>query len=120
MSWVHLMCPMGWPTVVTARFLTAPAPRHPLPLPSTTPYVLLREAAECLLLLVHRSRANQKKLLAHVDAGGAQEQGRGGGEPEGMAQRLFGRLLRTCGDYLMQVGALPVPPCKRCCPCSHI
>lgn len=68
---------------------------------STTPYHLYREAAATLLILASGSRSNQRLLLRHeapeTAAGGAQE---------GMAQCLFGRLLKTCGDYATQVVGL--------------
>jgi hypothetical protein len=70
--------------------------RPPCCLHSTTPYVLRREAVACLLNLAQSSRSNQRLILQHEDEA-----------HEGMAQRLFGKLLGSCGDYPMQVsGAL--------------
>jgi len=67
---------------------------------SSTPYQLRRDFVGCLLVLATGSRSNQKTILQYE----SQEFGPGG-EREGMAQLLFGKLLRTCGDYVMQVGA---------------
>ncbi|KIZ06257.1 hypothetical protein MNEG_1702 [Monoraphidium neglectum] len=64
---------------------------------STTPYLLRRDATSCLLTLATSSKANQRVLLRHEA-----REGGPGGQPEGMAQRLWGRLLRSCGDYPMQ------------------
>jgi hypothetical protein len=69
--------------------------RLPPPTPpprSATPYVLRRDIVSCLLVLAQSSRSNQRLMLVHEDDA-----------HEGMAQRLFGKLLRTCGDYPMQV-----------------
>lgn len=65
---------------------------------STTPYNLLREAAETLAILVSRSKRLQTQLLVTV----ANAQEPRGGEPESMPERLWARLMRTCGDYMMQ------------------
>ncbi|GBF93671.1 hypothetical protein Rsub_06774 [Raphidocelis subcapitata] len=65
--------------------------------PHKTPYMLLREAAACLLTLAGSSRGNQKLLLAHEDD-----------QQRGMAELAFGELLQGCGDYPMQVDLLEV------------
>lgn len=60
--------------------------------------MLRREAAACALTLITGHKPGMRLLLTHEDAGVA------GGEAEPMAQRMFGRLLRECGDYPTQVG----------------
>ena len=67
-----------------------PSPR------SNAPYAVRRAATACLLSLASGSNANQQLLLQHEDSAGPDD------EREGMAQLVFGRLLRTCGDYVMQ------------------
>lgn len=64
---------------------------------SKSPYTLRREAAACLLTLVLNSKTNVKKVITH------EELDEGGGEPESLARLLWAKLLRTCGDYPMQV-----------------
>jgi hypothetical protein len=87
------------PPLLFTVFITPHCTRHQPPANSTTPYHLRRDVVACLLNLAVGHRGNQKFVLSH-----ASEDEGPGKEGEGMAQRLFGRVLRSCGDYFMQVG----------------
>lgn len=71
-------------------------PRAPARARSETPFQLLRDAVACLLSLVQGCKSNMRLALSHEDPHV--------NEPENMAQRLFGRLLRDCGDFVTQAG----------------